>query len=239
MSMGLRYRLLDTFEQTFRGVRYRHRASTQGDLVAIQLYEDLYTLGRSAKLKERIDSHEYVVNIQNTRQGIRARRGDGTFGERIPGFTSLHESGFLVARGSLATVEIGVEVKILFKAMIKQIDRVTSDLRGQVGHFRRGGGNPISVGIVGINHAPECTSYEGERAFPTDGRIYKHPIQEASAAEERLLRDAAPHFDEFLVLRFRASNVEPYSFEWVNAQQTLADYGAILTRISREYDRRF
>jgi len=178
-------------------------------------------------------------NVKNTRQGIQARRGDGTFGERIPGVASIAEPGCVVARGLLATVEIGVEVKILAKAMIKQIDRVVSDLGGQVAHFRRGGGTPISVGVVGINHAPECTSYEGDRAFLTDGRKYKHPIQEAAATGERLRRDAAPHFDEFLILRFRATNVEPYPFEWVNQRETLADYGAILTRISREYDRRF
>lgn len=234
-----RYRLLDTFEKTFLGVKYRHRASTQGDVVAIQLYEDLCALGRSAKLRARSDSQECVVNIQNTQQGIRARRGDGTFGERIPGMSSVREPGFSVARGPLATIEIGIEVKVLFKAMIKQIDRVMSDLRGQVQHFRRGGGNPISVGIMGINHASQCTSYEGDRAFPTDGRLYKHPVQEAVAAEQRLLRDAAPHFDEFLILRFRASDVEPYPFEWVDTRETPADYGAILTRISREYDRRF
>ncbi|MFY9980870.1 MAG: hypothetical protein WAK22_21765 [Candidatus Sulfotelmatobacter sp.] len=33
-----------------------------------------------------------------------------------------------MARGPVATIEIGVETKILAKAMIKQIDRVTGDL---------------------------------------------------------------------------------------------------------------
>jgi hypothetical protein len=69
---------------------------------------------------------------------------------------------FVVARGRVATVEIGVEAKILAKAMIKQIDRVINDLVGQVGHFKRGLGNPICVGIVGINQAEVCTSYEGK-----------------------------------------------------------------------------
>jgi hypothetical protein len=239
MSAAPRYRLLDTFEQTFRGVRYRHRTSNLGDFIAIQLYEDLYNLRRSAKYKARVDSKEYVINIRNILRGIASRRGDGTFGERVPGVTAVDEPGFSVARGQLATVEIGVEVKILAKAMIKQIDRVMSDLRGQVAHFRRGGSNAIAVGIVGINHATAYTSYEGDRAFPTDGKKYTHPSQEARAAQERLLRDARPHFDEFLLLHFRATNVEPYAFDWVDAQATRADYGAILTRISREYDRRF
>jgi hypothetical protein len=42
-----------------------------------------------------------------------------------------------------------------------------------------------------------------------------------------------------LVLRYRASNAEPYPFEWVDLKSTELDYAAILTRIYREYDRRF
>jgi hypothetical protein len=50
---------------------------------------------------------------------------------------------------------------------------------------------------------------------------------------------AKPSFDEFLVLRYRATNAEPYPFSWADLKATELDYGAILTRISREYDRRF
>jgi len=50
---------------------------------------------------------------------------------------------------------------------------------------------------------------------------------------------ARPSFDEFLILRFRASNQPPYSFDWLDLKATNLDYGAILTRISREYNRRF
>jgi hypothetical protein len=53
------------------------------------------------------------------------------------------------------------------------------------------------------------------------------------------LIQAKPSFDEFLVLRFRATNQPPYSFEWLDFDATNLDYGAILTRISREYTRRF
>ena len=58
----------------------------------------------------------------------------------------IEDPGFAVARGPVATVEIGVEVKILAKAMIKQIDRVIGDLVKQVTHFRRGAGltTPLS-----------------------------------------------------------------------------------------------
>ena len=66
-----------------------------------------------------------------------------------------------------------------------------------------------------------------------------HPFQEAPEAEARLREAVAPKFDEFLVLRYRVTNVEPYRFEWVDFKATELDYGAILTRISREYTRRF
>jgi hypothetical protein len=44
---------------------------------------------------------------------VEARRGDGTFGEIIPGEIAIDDPGYVVARGPIATVEIGVEVKIL------------------------------------------------------------------------------------------------------------------------------
>ena len=83
------------------------------------------------------------------------------------------------------------------------------------------------------------TSYEGEREWPTDGRKHKHPIQEAAEAERRLISRAAEEFDEFQILRFRATNVAPFPFEWAALEQTAKEYGALLIRVSREYDRRF
>jgi hypothetical protein len=235
----LAYRLLETFQATFQDRRYIHRDSSRGDFVAIHLYEDLLTVGKSSLYRRRVEAKERILNIQNRRRGIAARRGDATFGELIHGQQPVEEAGFLVARGPIATVEIGIEVKILAKAMIKQIDRVIGDLVKQVDHFKRGAGSPICVGIVGINSAPVTTGYEGDRAFVTDGRKHKHPIQEAAEAEARLVAQAKPSFDEFLVLRYRATNADPYPFEWIDLQATELDYGAILTRISREYDRRF
>lgn len=234
------YRLLDEFRKLFDGKRYLHRISTLGDFVSMHLYEDLRGISRSKLLRKRIDEKNRLLNVQNLRRGIKARRGDGTFGESIPNAETIIDSGYAVARGPIATVEIGCEVKILAKAMIKQIDRVIGDLITQVGHFKRGSGTPICVGIVGINHATSYTSYEGDRAWPTDGTAkYRHPVQEASEAESRLLIQAKPSLDEFLILRFRASNREPYPFEWLDLAATELDYGAILTRIAREYDRRF
>jgi len=206
----------------------------------MHLFEDLVALGRSPRLLAAVKDGRSVVNTQNIRRGVKARRGDGTLGEIVPGETAIFDQGYAVGRGRIATVEIGVEVKVLAKAMIKQIDRVVNDLRNQVDQFRQGGGNPICVGIVGINHAKRCISYEGERAFPTTGKAgFTHPYQEAPEAERRLRLDAEPKFDEFLVLRYRATNESPYPFEWVSEKDTRLDYAAALARISSQYQQRF
>jgi hypothetical protein len=82
------------------------------------------------------------------------------------------------------------------------------------------------------------TSYEGDRSYRTDGRTYKHPIQEAEQASNRLA-NVAEKYDEFLILRYRAKNEPPHSFEWVNQKDTSLEYGAALIRISNEYQKRF
>jgi len=111
--------LLHRFRALFDGTKYIHRDSTLGDSVAKCLPEDLLALARSPKLVERIVAGSRVINAQNIRQGIVSRRGDGTFGELIPGVQPIRHAGFKVARGPVATIEIGTEVKILAKAMIK------------------------------------------------------------------------------------------------------------------------
>ncbi|MGI9086219.1 MAG: hypothetical protein ACR2HH_00525 [Chthoniobacterales bacterium] len=171
--------------------------------------------------------------------GKPGRRGDGTFGELVPAAIALTEKGMLVARGPVATIEIGAETKILAKAMIKQIDRVITDLINQASQFKRSGGNPICVAFVGINFAEQYVSFEGRKKWPTDGRKYKHPIQEATQAEQRLNEKARHAFDEFQFLRFRASNARPFPFEWVDLKNTEMEYSSVLTRVSRDYDRRF
>jgi hypothetical protein len=233
--------LLTEFRRLFEGKIYKHRASNQGDFVAMQLYEDLVTVHRSSKLIDGILTRkDRVLNAQNRRRGIAARRGDGTLGEIIPGETAIFDAGYRVGRGPIATVEIGVEVKILAKAMIKQIDRVINDLKNQVAQFKRGGGNPICVAIVGVNQAESTVGYEGDRPFPTTGKDgFLHPFQEAPEAERRLRSLAAPDYDEFLILPFKATNVEPYPFEWSNYNETRLDYAAALSRISALYQQRF
>src|SRR5438128_702721 len=207
----------------------------------MHLYEDLVTINRSPRLVDAaIHRKDRVLNVQNKRRGVAARRGDGTFGEIIPGETPISDPGYVVARGPIATVEIGVEVKVLAKAMIKQIDRVINDLRNQIVQFRRGGGNPICVAVIGTNQAESTIGYEGDRSFPTTGRQgFLHPFQEAPAAERRLRAEVALDFDEFLVLPFKATNAPPYPFDWVNYNATRLDYAAALSRISARYQQRF
>ena len=233
------YRLLDAFEGLFDGQPYLHRRSNLGDLVALQLFEDLYEVRLSNKYKVRVDTRRSVLNARNLRRGIRARRGDGTFGGIVPNSESLSDDGFVVRRGQIATIEIGIEVKIMMKAMIKQIDRVMRDLTGQSREFGLRNGNPIRVGIAGVNHAAHCTTYEGERSFTTDGRKYKHPIDGAADAMERLRNGAAAAFDEFLILRFEATNEPPYRFSWIDERAAELDYGAVLARIAQSYETRF
>lgn len=233
------YSLLSHFRMLFDGRPYYHRNASQGDKVVRYLYEDLRKLHRSKLLSNRIDARTHVVNTANKAVGIKSRRGDGAFGELVPVATAVTEIGFAVARGPLSAIEIGAETKILAKAMIKQIDRVVSDLRRQVEEFHKNA-NPICIAIVGVNHSTEYTSFEGERAFATDGTSKaRHPSQEAAEAIRRLEQFAKPAFDEFLILKFAATNIGPFPFRWIEEQRTLLEYSALLTRVSRLYDQRF
>ena len=233
------YRLLEAFRALFEGKLYKHRDSSQGDWVAVHLYEDLLALGRSAKFNERVRAGRSVVNLQNRRVGVKARRGDGTLGEALPSVPPVREEGFAVLRGTIATVEIGTEVKVLAKAMIAQIDRVINDLRNQAEQFRKGGGNLICVAVVGINRAASYTSVEGERKWPTDGKNHKHPIQEADEAERRIREQVADAFDELIVLKFQAVNATPYSFAWADPAAVKSSYEAALLRLTRAYQLRY
>ncbi len=77
--------------------------------------------------------------------------------------------------------------------------------------------------------------WEGDRPFPAK----KPPAREAEDFANRIERSAGSHYDELLILRFKATNIEPYEFEWVNQQEVQQLYGSALVRISAEYDRRF
>ena len=136
-------------------------------------------------------------------------------------------------------MEIGVEVKILAKAMIKQLARVENDVRDQVKQFQTRANNLVCVGVVGINYADHYVGYEAGRTYPTDGAEHRHPAQEAPDAERRLLAALETKFDELVFLRYRATNEPPCDFEWVDHLNTRHDYGAALVRVSETYETRF
>jgi len=184
------------------------------------------------------DAMEAALNPKGISPGLNARRGDGSFGPVVPGHAPRVHAGHLVPVAPTAEVDIGAEVKILAKAMIKQLDRVISDLCGQAQHFKTKSPSAIPVGIVGLNMATHYVSFERDRSYPTDGRGAPHPSQEAPEAERRLLDRAEPCFEEFLVLPFRATNEPPYPFEWVTPQITRDRYAAMLVRLLRSYERR-
>jgi len=192
------FKLLDGFRQIFQGQAYRHRSSTQGDRLARLVYEDLYSLDRSPILKRRIDSLECVVNVTNRVTGFKVRRGDGSFGESLPTVPGTKEPGFVVGVGPTANVQIGIEVKIIATAMIKQIDRVINDLTNQAVQFKNRNASAITIAIVGVNHASQYCSYEGERIFVAEG--VRSPAAEAPKAIERLDAGARHHYDEFITL---------------------------------------
>lgn len=64
-------------------------------------------------------------------------------------------------------------------------------------------------------------------------------FQEADEAADRLRHRAQSYFDEFQILPFRATNVAPFPFEWVDYEQTSMECSALLLRVSRLYDLRF
>ncbi len=153
--------------------------------------------GSSAKFKRRVANSDIVLSSRNLAQGIKARRGDGTLGQRVPQSNAVNDPGFQVARGHVANIQIGVEVKIIAQAMIKQIMRVINVLEAQSTAFKKRSPATICVGIVGVNHAPRYTSHEGTRVWKTDGKARPHPNQEAREAESRLRNDASSYFENF------------------------------------------
>jgi hypothetical protein len=243
--VGTGFRLLDAFRKLFFGVQYRPRRSTQGDAIAAELYEDLYIVasGRSgsAKLVSGVNAGSRVLNPKNRTRGLTVRRGDGTFGEIIPGQVPVAVAGFVVQRAENAFVEIGCEVKILATAQQRQARRVDSDLRDQASDFkhRTGVSAPITVAVVGVNYAQSFVSVLGKNTFPTNGSgANRHPFQEAAQARA-IVMSAQPLYDHFILIEYEATNIPPYPFAFVNLQSLRADYAAVLARIARDYEARF
>ena len=204
-------------------------------MIAGYLYEDLLSLRQSRKLLDRIKNCEVAVNTGNQIKGKKGRRGDGTFGRVVPGQQLLGALGWSVPRGLVANLEIGTEVKIGATKLIAQVDRVINDLSNQAKIFRTLNPNVITVGIVGVNYADRYVGWEGDRPFPAK----TPPSREADDFANRILRAVGSQYDELLILKFKATNIQPYDFQWLNLKETEQLYGSALVRISAEYERRF
>jgi hypothetical protein len=229
------YKLLKAFERIFAGGIYRHRSSTIGDGIAVFVYEDLVDLAQSRTLVERVNTSHVAVNTGNQIKGQRGRRGDGTFGRVVPEQILAEEVGFKVQRGHVANLEIGTEVKIGATKLIAQVDRVINDLIKQADIFKQHNPDALRLAVVGVNFASTYTGHEGDRQHVAK----TPPAREASEFAQRIERIVAPHYNELLVLRFRATNNPPYEFEWVNLKDTKQLYGSILVRLSALYEQRF
>ncbi len=53
------------------------------------------------------------------------------------------------------------------------------------------------------------------------------------------MAEPASAFDEFLILRFCATNAAPFHFAWADFAATRLDYAAALARIRARYQQRF
>ena len=232
------FKLLAAFEALFRGQVYKHRQSTLGNQVASHLYEDLFTHGGSPNFNARVTAAKGVVNVGGSTRGVKARRGDGTFGTTVPGTDVVGAEGFQVSRGMVALTQIGAEFKIVATAHLKQIDRVLNDLTGSAKSLKEKSPHAITVGFAAVNYSDEWTGMEGERSF-TKKRTRARALQESDETSRRLRQIAAPAFDEFLLLAFKATNQEPFPFTWINPADIAADYGAALVRIADLYEKQF
>ena len=232
------FKLLPAFEGLFQGNVYKHRQSTLGNIVATHLYEDLYDHGGCPKFNEHVVAGQCVVNVGGSTRSVKARRGDGTFGTIVPGSDPLKAEGFVVLQGMVALTHIGAEFKIIATAHLKQIDRVLNDLTGSATSLKEKSANAITVGFAAVNYSERWTGMEGTRSFPVE-RKPQRALQESEETSRRLLQIARPAFDEFLLLKFRATNQAPFPFSWLNPSGMASDYGAALVRVADLYEKRF
>lgn len=138
----------------------------------------------------------------------------------------------------VALTHIGAEFKIIATAHLKQIDRVLTDLTGSASSLKEKSQSAITVGFAAVNYSERWTGIEGTRSFPVE-RKPQRAAQESDETSRRLIEIARPAFDEFVLLRFKATNQEPFPFSWIDERGTAADYGAALVRISNLYEQRF
>ena len=134
----------------------------------------------------------------------------------------------------MAEPRIGSEVKIIAKSQQKQIDRVINDLDGFARRMKALNKRCINIAIVGVNHEPDYEGHEGQR-------IFRHTLREREPEQvtARLAEELAGLYDELLVFPFLATNQPPYHFDWLDGPSADLDYGAALSRVGEQYQRRF
>lgn len=233
-------KLLDAFQHVFQGQFVSAPEFEQGGPDCLVSYEDLYDLNQSPVYHTGIQQGSLVYNRGNRVVGpiiggVRVRRGDGLFGQAVPGQPLVPEPGFAVQRGHVANIRIGIEIKIVSTAMARQFDRVMTGIIDQHSVFKRVSDDCITVVMVAVNHAVEYESYEGDRVFRAT------PIDEAAKTMRRFAHELASVnlYDEVLLVAFAASNIAPFPFAWTNWQATYAAYNASLVRLGNAYESRF
>jgi hypothetical protein len=234
MSNG-NFKLLEAFRATFAGQVYKHRDSTLGNKIGRCLFEDLLAHSVSNRYAQHVAGGQGVVNgggkIQTPRD---IRRNDSVFGKPPAAANVARIAGFSVPEGPVAEPRIGCEVKIIAKSQQKQIDRVINDLDGFARRIQRLNKKCINMAVVGVNHESDYVGHEGER-------IFKHALkrQEPFKVMQKLKERLIDLYDELVLLNFRATNQPPYPFAWTGSHVVDLEYGAALTRIGEEYQRRF
>jgi hypothetical protein len=163
-----------------------------------------------------------------------ARSGDHT------GRDCNHRSGVPRCPRPIATVEIGIEVKALAKAMIKQIDRVISDF------VTKSFSSNAAAAIRFALPSSELTTRRAQWATKESAGFLQQESRASCIPARKRPKPSAgssprPHriSMSFLVLRFTATNKPPFPFDWLDYNDTRLDYAAALSRISARYQQRF
>lgn len=230
------FRLLERFRQTFLGHPYVHRDSSLGNRIGHELFEDLLIHGRSARYGRDVEEHRGVVNRGGKIHTPKAiRRNDSIFGHP-PAAVKLKAApaGFTVMEGPVAEPLVGCEVKIIAKSQLKQLDRVINDLEGFRNRMKSLNKRCINVAVVGINHQSDYVAFEGKVEWRHNLRE-----EEPKIVARRVHQELVDKYDELLILPFTATNQPPYPFAWLSPKEADLGYGAALTRIGIEYQRRF
>ena len=124
--------LLRAFERTFDSGPYLHRKQNLGNIIGERMYYDLRETKVSKAYNDALLSGGFGLNRDVRIAGREARRGDGAFGRFILGqkivpHATISGETQPLTRAPIAQVQVGVETKILAKAMIKQLSRVLTD----------------------------------------------------------------------------------------------------------------